>query len=163
MAVATWGRGVALAEVATGRTGQQFECSGRPLALAFSPDGRLLVAGGADGAVTVWDLAAGRAVRRFAGHRGPVAALSFAPDGHRLASGSADGTALIWDTVGLRAPAPAGPAGRAASWATPCSGRTRRPRTAPPLPWPSSRNWPFGWWPPPRRAPARGRCRAVGR
>ncbi|MDY3562738.1 sigma-70 family RNA polymerase sigma factor [Gemmata sp. JC673] len=103
MAAVTWDRTITLTEVRTGRTGQQFETSGRPQTLAFSPDGRQLAAGSTNGTVSLWDLAAGRVVRRFSGHRGEVNTLSFAPDGYRLGSGSSDGTALIWDTTNVRA------------------------------------------------------------
>jgi hypothetical protein len=90
---------------------------GRHAAVAFSPDGRLLAAAGAGGAVRVWQVAGGREVRPFTGHEGPVTALAFAAGG-KLLSVSADGTALIWDTSGLKwdTKPPAGKIDADAAW-----------------------------------------------
>lgn len=75
--------------------------------VAFSPDGRLLAAGGRD--VFLWELATRKEVRRYQGHTGFVTALAFSADGRRLVSGSADTTALIWDVTGIsKADRPAG-------------------------------------------------------
>ena len=60
------------------------------LAIAFSPDRRHMAIGGADGGVTLFDVAAGAPVHRFAEHQGPVTAVAFAPDGTELASGGKD-------------------------------------------------------------------------
>jgi hypothetical protein len=69
----------------------------RVLALCFSPDGRFLTSGSADGSVRVWEVATGKQVHAFAGHTGPVSTLDVSPDNARLASGSFDRTVLIWD------------------------------------------------------------------
>ena len=64
----------------------------RVLALAFSPDGTLLAAGGGElsvsGDVALFEVETGRLVRRIAvPHKDAVACLAFSPDGRWLATG----------------------------------------------------------------------------
>jgi hypothetical protein len=47
--------------------------------------------------VCVWDLATGRELRRFEGHRGTVNAVAFAPNGRSVVSAREDATALVWE------------------------------------------------------------------
>jgi WD40 repeat protein len=76
-------------------------------AVAFSPDGSRLAAGGDDGVVNLWSTATRRLLGQpLAGHRGPVSSVVFSPDGKFLASGSADKTVRMWD------PATGRPVGR---------------------------------------------------
>jgi WD40 repeat protein/serine/threonine protein kinase len=84
-------------DVATGKAALTCRCPEVAHAVAFSPDGRDLVAGFHDGTVWVWDAATGRErwVRR--GHLASVRGLAYAPDGRRLASSSWDGTLKAWD------------------------------------------------------------------
>jgi hypothetical protein len=70
--------------------------------VAFSPDGRKAVAGGADHALHVWDTRTGKEVRRLDGHSGRVWTVAFAPDGRRIASGGFDNTIRLWDLVSGR-------------------------------------------------------------
>jgi WD40 repeat protein len=65
--------------------------------MAFSPDGSLLVTGGLDGTVWLWDPAAGQHLRILEGHTGPVEALAFSPDGRLLASAGLYGDVRLWD------------------------------------------------------------------
>ena len=64
--------------------------------VAFSPDGGLLLTGGADQKIHVWYAAAGQAVEMIAGHTGAITALSVAPSGMVL-SGGADKLSVAWD------------------------------------------------------------------
>jgi hypothetical protein len=67
-------------------------------ALAYSPDGKLLVSGGADKSVQAWDVATGKLIWKFAGG-GAVAAIAFSPDGRTVGAAQADGKNLILDTA----------------------------------------------------------------
>jgi WD40 repeat protein len=70
-------------------------------AVAFSPDGTLLVSGGQDETVRLWRVATGEELGRLQGHRGAVRSLVFSADGKTLVSASDDATALVWDVPGL--------------------------------------------------------------
>jgi RNA polymerase sigma factor (sigma-70 family) len=73
-------------------------------AVAFSPGGRTLATGSADGAVRVWELATGGERFRLEGHRGSVLSLAYSTDGTLLASGSLDRSVVTWDATGAFLP-----------------------------------------------------------
>src|SRR5262249_39269018 len=56
------------------------------LFIAFSPDGKTLASAGRGG-LRLWDVATGKEIRRFEGHRAEVYCVAFSPDGKTLASG----------------------------------------------------------------------------
>jgi WD40 repeat protein/serine/threonine protein kinase len=64
---------------------------------ALSPDGRWVVAGGADGSVRLWDTGPLRQHRTLRGHAGPVLGVAVDREGRRLASAGADRTVKVWD------------------------------------------------------------------
>ncbi len=91
--------------------------------LAFSPDGRQLVAGGADCALYWWDVsqpAGAQVIARLAGHRKRISTVAFSPDGERSASGDYGGVIHLWRS-------PSGPQQRGATFALLlCQGTVRK-------------------------------------
>jgi WD40 repeat protein len=76
-------------------------------AVAFSPDGRVLVTGSHDPVLTFWDVADPSRPRRLAtaaGHTGSAWAFAFSPGGEWLASGSSDSDIILWDLTDLATP-----------------------------------------------------------
>src|SRR6185295_6357705 len=70
-------------------------------AVAFSADGRTLVAAGGEpgvsGEVKFWNVADGKPGRTFRGHADAIYSLALAPDGRTFATGSYDHEILLWD------------------------------------------------------------------
>ena len=65
--------------------------------VTFSPDGGLIVTGGADQATKVWDAGSGKRVFKLGGHAGTVNCAALTRGGRRAVTGSDDTTAKIWD------------------------------------------------------------------
>src|SRR5262249_1608275 len=121
-------------------------------------DGKLLLTGGEDSTVRLWDLETGKEVRRFEGHEGKVRAVAFSADGKQAVSGTilGDPTLRVWGVeTGKELPKHtlAPPPAPAPAWAVrggPVAGRSRAPtsRGASPA-WRSRRTasscWPAAW------------------
>lgn len=83
--------------------------AGKIYALAISPDGRWLAAGGRTGLpgmpnhpIRIYDLSTGQLATLLDGHVEPVLSLAFSPDGTMLASGGMDDRAVVWNITGGR-------------------------------------------------------------
>jgi WD40 repeat protein len=91
-------------ETGLGETGSLY-------AMALSPDGRWLAAGGylhssdlyLASAIRLYDFATGKLVALLQGHEQTVRSLAFSPDSRKLVSGANDFTAIVWDVSGRRA------------------------------------------------------------
>ncbi|HTL58579.1 MAG TPA: serine/threonine-protein kinase [Candidatus Limnocylindrales bacterium] len=79
---------------------EQFDVNGIWETIAYSPDGKRLVAGGSDKQLDVWDAQTGRKIGVIGNHDREIRALEFSPNGHYLASGSVDAIKL-WDAARL--------------------------------------------------------------
>lgn len=64
--------------------------------LAWSPDGALLAAASAAGAITLYDATTGAAEHTLAGHADGANCLAWSPSGDVLASGGQDGSVRFW-------------------------------------------------------------------
>ncbi|MCP4697571.1 MAG: hypothetical protein GY862_12085, partial [Gammaproteobacteria bacterium] len=67
------------------------------LAVAWSPDGRVLASGDSDNTIALWNPDNGNCLRRWQGHENMVYSVAWSPDGCILASGSDDGTIALWN------------------------------------------------------------------
>lgn len=65
--------------------------------LAFSPDAKYIISGGADKALKLWETATGKTVRTFEGHTGIITSVACSLDGKFVLSGSWDRTVRLWD------------------------------------------------------------------
>jgi WD40 repeat protein len=71
--------------------------------VAFSPDGKKVLAGGGDwknggvNQVTIWDVESKKQIGALVGHNNAVICMTYSPDGKMIATGSVDATIRLWD------------------------------------------------------------------
>ncbi|HJT57760.1 MAG TPA: serine/threonine-protein kinase [Ktedonobacteraceae bacterium] len=68
------------------------------LAVAWSPNGKVIASGSWDTTVQVWDASNGTSLLTYKGHKQPVKSLAWSLDGAYIASGSWDNTVQVWES-----------------------------------------------------------------
>ncbi len=102
---------ILLWDAATGKIVRQIQRAVETDALAFSPDSKILAAGGTlgignrspnnedRGSIHLWDVSSGREVRRLPGHFSHVVSLAFSTDGKWLISAGDGFVMKVWDVA----------------------------------------------------------------
>jgi RNA polymerase sigma factor (sigma-70 family) len=72
---------------------------GRVMAVAVSPDGKTIAAGGVDRLIHLWDAATGKSLRVLRGHTDEISCVRFCLDGKALVSKGHDGMVRVWDVA----------------------------------------------------------------
>lgn len=70
----------------------------KALVISTSSDGGLVVSGGQDGKVTLWEYPSYKKLAILEDHKEEITALALSPDSSRLASASGDRTIRLWNT-----------------------------------------------------------------
>ncbi|MGM3305413.1 eIF2A-related protein [Anabaena sp. WFMT] len=68
-------------------------------AIAFSPDGKIIVSGSSDRTVKLWDSQTGQCLQTFSGHTRPVLSVAFSLDGQIIASCGGHSIIKVWDVI----------------------------------------------------------------
>src|SRR5207253_495012 len=92
------------------------------LSVAFSPDGKLVVAGSQDDTLKVWDAGTGKLLASVLNVGDRVRGVAFSPDGKILATATMDALAKLWDVAevlnaGIQSPVETGKDDELASFA----------------------------------------------
>jgi WD40 repeat protein len=77
--------------------------TGHVNSLTFTADGTKLIAAsgepGVSGEVTIWNVADGKQLKRFTGHKDAIYAIAISADGKTLATGSYDQKIILWNAA----------------------------------------------------------------
>jgi WD40 repeat protein len=66
-------------------------------AIAISPDGQFLAAGGSDNVVRIWEVVTGQLLTTCTGHDDDIFCVDYSPDGKRIVSAGKDASVRLWD------------------------------------------------------------------
>src|SRR5262249_51611622 len=78
-------------------TQQRYVVDSTVNSVAFSPDGKQILMGTANGVAWLWDAGSGNRIRQFTGHSDAVTSVAFSPDDQFVLTGSADRSARLWN------------------------------------------------------------------
>jgi WD40 repeat protein len=68
-------------------------------AIAFSPNGCMVLSGSQDKTLKLWNAETGEKIRTFYGHTHAVTSVTFSPGGSMVLSGSLDNTIRLWNVT----------------------------------------------------------------
>ncbi|HEX5840787.1 MAG TPA: BTAD domain-containing putative transcriptional regulator, partial [Anaerolineales bacterium] len=74
-----------------------YPSSSRFFDAVFSPDGKYILTGNADGITQLWDIQTGKEIRQFTGPTERTVLVAFSQDGKHVFAGSLDSTARVWE------------------------------------------------------------------
>jgi WD40 repeat protein len=90
-------QGITIWDVSTSQPVRRYALAFQALSLAFSPDGRHLLAGYVD--VAVWDTTSWTVSARYSGSATPALGVAAGPDARQVAAIGADGVVAVWDAA----------------------------------------------------------------
>lgn len=102
LATASVDKTVRLWNVETGQPNSQLKPDSFPVGaayscVAFSPDGKSIVAGGTGKTLTIWNTETLEQVKELRGHTDVITCVKLSPNGERIVSGGEDQTVRVWD------------------------------------------------------------------
>jgi WD40 repeat protein len=68
-----------------------------PMAIAITPDGKLLISGADNGTLTIWESSTAKEKWSIGGHKGWIRAVAVTPDGMSVISGGDDKVVRVWN------------------------------------------------------------------
>lgn len=86
-------------DLATGKEVRRWgrETPDYPWSLAFSPDGKVLAAGGTGGTIRLWEVVTGKEIRPTGDGPHWISAAALSPHGETLPTGDPEGSLQLWD------------------------------------------------------------------
>lgn len=101
-----WAQAIALWGTDRSVSSRRFELNVMALALAFSPDTKVLAGGCEDGRVLLFHIPSSQSLGEIPTRDNALSVVAFSHDGNRLAAGGKDGRLYVWDlkTVWERVP-----------------------------------------------------------
>ncbi|HWB01588.1 MAG TPA: TIR domain-containing protein [Verrucomicrobiales bacterium] len=100
MLVSGGGGGLSLWDIGSGKRLRQLEGRSSVNGVVFEPEGKMIVAGGESGSVSLWEASAGKLRKAFASHNGEVINVAIDSSGKCLASNGNDKTVILREFPG---------------------------------------------------------------